>query len=86
MFPSFALLAGNPLCEALAVMFAPIARLVDEVGFPVPDRLTTSGLFAAVLFTVSVPARVPAALGVNVTEAEHDAPTASELPQLLVCA
>jgi len=35
---------------------------------------------------VSAPARLPAAVGVNLTEIKQFAPAATEVPQVLVCA
>ena len=40
----------------------------------------------ALLVTVSAPVRVPVAVGVKVTDALHEAPAASELPQVFDCA
>jgi hypothetical protein len=51
---------------------------------PVPVRLTTCGLPEALSVTLTVPVRVPAAVGVNFTLMLQFPPAASELPQLLV--
>ena len=40
----------------------------------------------ALSMIVSVPARLPAAVGVNLTETEQFAPAATDVPQMLVCA
>jgi hypothetical protein len=47
---------------------------------PVPDNATVCGLPAAFVATVSVPARVPVAIGVKVTSIVQLAPTAREFP------
>jgi hypothetical protein len=44
------------------------------------------GLLTALLVTVTEPARVPEAVGLNVTLTVHEAPAAMELPQLFVSA
>jgi hypothetical protein len=51
---------------------------------PVPLRLTVCGLFDALSVNVSVPARVPAAVGENVTPTLHSAPAAMLAPQVLL--
>jgi hypothetical protein len=53
---------------------------------PVPDSETVVGLFVALLVTVSDPVLVPVVVGRNVTDTEHEAPAAIELPQVLVWA
>lgn len=58
----------------------------DEEAPPVPVSATDSGLFDALLVTVSVPVAEPEAVGVNVTETVQLAPAARVLPQVLVCA
>ena len=45
---------------------------------PVPDRLNTSGEFAALLTSVMVPETVPAAGGAKAAEKEADPPGARE--------
>ena len=40
----------------------------------------------ALAMIVSVPARLPAAVGVNFTEIEQFAPAATDVPQVLICA
>ena len=47
---------------------------------------TVCGLFAALSVIVSAPDRGPDAVGVKVTEIEHEAPAASDALQPLVCA
>jgi hypothetical protein len=59
--------------------------VADAVLVPVPLSATVSGLFVALLFTVSDPEAELAAVGVKVTFAVHEAPAARLLPQLLVC-
>lgn len=54
------------------------------VDVPVPDRPTLCEPPAALSVTVSVPLRVPVAVGVNVTLAWQFAPAASVAPQLFV--
>ena len=51
---------------------------------PVPVKLTTWGLPEALSVTLTVPVRVPAAVGVNFTLMLQLPPAATELPQLLV--
>ena len=62
----------------------PAARLVLVVPAPVPDSATVNGLFVALPLTVSVPVRVPDAVGRKLTLTVHDAPAAIELPQVFV--
>src|SRR5215472_658935 len=57
-----------------------------EMDPPVPVRPTVCGLPLALSLTVRVPVRVPVALGVNVTLIVQDAPAATDVPQLFVCA
>jgi hypothetical protein len=57
------------------------ARFVLELT-PVPDSATVSGLPGALLFTDSVPDADPDAVGENVTLTVHEAPAASDVPQL----
>src|SRR3984885_4009798 len=63
-------------------MVAPRARLV-VAPMPLPVRLTVAGLLLALLVTVSVPVRVPDAVGLNVTFTVQELPVAT-LEQLLV--
>jgi len=49
---------------------------------PVPDRGIVWGLFGALSLRVTVPVRVPAAVGVNFTLMVQLAPAATELPQV----
>jgi hypothetical protein len=53
---------------------------------PVPERLAVWGLPLALSMTVSEAARLPLAEGVKVTLSVQFAPTATELPQVSVCA
>src|SRR5581483_8587129 len=53
---------------------------------PVPDKFTVCGLPAALSISVRPPEFVPVLVGVKVTLIVQVAPTASEFPQLLVCA
>jgi hypothetical protein len=53
---------------------------------PVPERLTVCGLPAALSEMLTVAARVPAAVGVNVTLIVQLPLAATELPQVLVSA
>lgn len=50
----------------------------------VPVRLTSCGEFVAVSFTVIAPVMLPTAVGANVDVMAHDAPAASEVPQVFV--
>ena len=59
-------------------------REAEVVAAPVPVRLTVWALVLALSVMDSSPVRVPAAVGVKVTEIVHCPPTASEEPQLLV--
>jgi hypothetical protein len=68
----------------LAALVVPTRRLAKAIDVrerltagatPVPVRATVCGLPAALSFTVSVPARAPAAVGVKVTLIAHDPPT-----------
>jgi hypothetical protein len=52
---------------------------------PVPVRLTVVGPLASLVETVSVPVRVPAAAGWNVTLTVHEAPAPMLVPQVFVC-
>ncbi len=52
---------------------------------PVPVSATVVGLFEALLAMVSVPVRVPATVGVNVTLTVQEALAAMDDPQVLVC-
>jgi hypothetical protein len=58
----------------------------DDADEPVPERGTDWGLPAALSVTVMDPVRVPVVVGVKVTLIVQLALTATELPQLLVCA
>jgi hypothetical protein len=60
--------------------------VADAVLVPVPLSATVSGLFVALLFTVSDPEAEPVAVGAKVTLAVHEAPAARLLPQVLVSA
>ena len=51
----------------------------------VPDRLTVCVPLPALSVMVSVPLRVPVAVGLNVTAIPQFAPAAIKLPQLFVC-
>jgi hypothetical protein len=53
---------------------------------PVPLSVAVCGLPDALSVTVRPALRLPVADGENVTEAEHDAPAASVLPHVFVCA
>src|SRR5262249_6554019 len=50
---------------------------------PMPLRLAVCGLVWALSLTVSVPVRVPRAVGLNATGSAHLVPGACELPQVL---
>jgi hypothetical protein len=58
--------------------------VVPEV-VPVPVRVTTCGLPAALSVIVIVPGWLPVAVGVNVTLIVQFPPAATEAPQVLVC-
>ena len=61
----------------------PCAMLVVESTAD-PDSATVVGLLLALLVTVRVPERAPAAVGLNATVTVHEAPTATE-EQVFVC-
>jgi len=61
-------------------------RVAVGAAVPVPVRATVKVPLVALLDTVSEPDALPVAVGVNVTDAVHEAPAASELPQVLVSA
>src|SRR5215471_11279542 len=61
-------------------------EIVREELTPVPLRLEVCGLFEALSLTVRVPVRVPAVVGVKVTEIVQLPPAATWLPQVFVCA
>jgi hypothetical protein len=52
---------------------------------PVPDSAIVVGEFVALLVTVTAPVRVPLAVGWKVTDTEHEAPAAIDVPQVFVC-
>src|SRR5215831_10088842 len=53
---------------------------------PVPVKPTVCGLPLALSLIVRVPVRVPIAEGVNVMLIAQEAPAATDVPQLFVCA
>ncbi len=66
-----------------------VSALLDNVmtrAVPVPVSETVCALFEAVSVTVSVPLRVPLAVGVKVTFTIQLELTATLGPQVLVCA
>ena len=82
-------LVSVTVCGALVVLTSCVAkvRVVGEsvtVGaIPVPVRLTVCGLPGALSVTLTVPVRVPAAVGAKDTVMEHCFPAASEVLQVL---
>ena len=56
----------------------------NRKSWPVPLKLTVCGLPLALSLTLSVPVRVPLAVGLKPTVIEHPDPAATDLPQLLV--
>lgn len=82
------------LCGALVVPTVCAAKvnavgemLTDTVGVvPVPLKLAVCGLLRALSFTVSVPLRLPVAVGLNVTLMVQLPRAATEVPQVLVWA
>lgn len=62
------------------------AGAVTRETAPVPLRTTIWGEPLALSVNVSVPVRVPATMGVNVTAIVHLAPIATLMPQVSVCA
>jgi len=61
-------------------------NMFSNAHLPVPLKLTTCGLFAALSWRVSVPLRVPVAVGLKVTLMPHVACAAKLVPQVLVSA
>src|SRR5581483_7284702 len=59
---------------------------INDGARPVPVRVKICGLPGASSTTVTLPVRLPPAVGVNVIVIVQLAPTASEAPQLFVCA
>src|SRR2546423_1525863 len=79
----------------LTVAFAAGVQMVTD-GFtleavhedpvaPVPERVTVCGLLGSESVSVSVPLRVPAAVGVKVTFTVQLTPAPRLVPQVLVC-
>jgi hypothetical protein len=61
--------------------------IIPGVGaIPVPFNTTIWGELGALSVMVTVPVRLPAAVGVNVTEMVQFAPAATLVPQVWVCA
>ena len=58
--------------------------VVMEMPVPVPVRATVCGLPVALSVIVTVPGRLPADVGVNVTLIVHFAAAATDVPQVLV--
>jgi len=88
---AFPVLLRSAPAAALVVptFWLPNVRLVTErlaiaATVPVPVRLTVCGLPAALSEMLTVAARVPAAVGVNVTLIVQLPPDATELPQVVV--
>jgi hypothetical protein len=82
------------ICTALVVPTVADAK-VREAGeiiipgagaIPVPLNATIWGELVALSVMVTVPVRLPAAVGVNVTEMVQFAPAATLVPQVWVCA
>ena len=79
-------------CEALllpSTCAEKVSALLDTPmtgAVPVPVRETVCGLFAALSVMVSMPLRVPLAVGVKVTLTVQVVLGARLVPQLLVCA
>jgi hypothetical protein len=79
-------------CATLAVPMdrLPKPRLDGETltaaAVPVPERVTDCGLPLALSATLSTAARLPLATGAKVTLMMHEAPAATELPQLFAWA
>jgi hypothetical protein len=72
----------------VAVLVPPVGRLTEKSS-PVPLKLTNCVLPEVPLLlsvTISVPLREPPEVGVKVTLIVQEAPAATLVPQLLVCA
>ena len=67
--------AGGLLCVPVAAYFT-----------PVPLKVIACGFTMALSLTKSVPALLPAVVGVKVMLIVHDEPTAKRMPQLWVAA
>lgn len=63
-----------------------LVERLTAAAAPVPDRLNACGLPLALSATLNDAVRLPLAEGVKVTLTVHPAPTATELPQLLLWA
>ena len=61
-----------------------LAESVTGVPPPVPDKLTTCGLFGPLSVKVSAPLKDPTALGENVTPTVHFAPAGTLVPHVLL--
>jgi hypothetical protein len=80
------------VCEVLDVFTSCEAKVSEEGEnapfgeIPTPERLTVCGLPPkASSAMVTIPVRLPVAVGLNVTLIEQLAPPARVVPQLLVC-
>jgi len=82
------LLAGGVKLTVACALPAVAAPMIGAPGTvcPVPASATRCGLPVAVLATLSVPDRAPAAIGVKVTFIVQEAPDATEAGQLFVTA
>lgn len=61
-------------------------KKATEGAIPVPLRGRECGLPLALSFTEMFAVRMPAAVGLKVVVMEQDAPGATDVPQVLVCA
>jgi len=70
----------------LIVTVLKFSELVENVtgAFPVPDKLTASGLVGALSANISVPVIDPTLVGANVTPTVQLAPAAMPVPQVLL--
>src|SRR5437868_7040393 len=75
-------LGVNEKSPCLAAL--PVKLMLPVLPTPVPLRLAICAPFAALLVTVNVPVRAPAAVGANRTEIVQVPPLATDVPQLLV--
>jgi hypothetical protein len=83
VFPSLAIAASKAELSSLLAVIGWLSAMLVVLLMPFPVRLTVVGLLLALLVTVSVPVRVPPAVGVNETVTVQE-PLTAMLPQLLV--
>src|SRR5438270_12419178 len=83
-FTAFGVLQEPTFCDPNVKLLGVTVKC-EELEAPVPVSDTFCGLLEAESVSVSVPVRVPPAVGVKVTLTVQLAPAARLLPQLLFC-